>query len=152
MATDPTKLIMLVDDDEEDRMLALDALREAGIQNPVLELSDGQQALDCLLALGPWAPPHEAPPRPDLILLDLNMPRLDGRGFMAELRRVAPSIRTPVVVLTTSHTERDVGDSYDLGVAGFITKPVTYEALVEIMRVLGLYWLETVKLPAQREV
>jgi CheY-like chemotaxis protein len=102
--------------------------------------------MDYLHRRGKFAPPNEAP-RPGLILLDLNMPRKDGREALKEIK-AEPELRSiPVVVLTTSKAEEDIYRTYDLGVNSFITKPVNFESLVALMRTLGKYWFEIVELP-----
>lgn len=138
--------ILYADDDEDDRMLVRDALAESRLRNDLRFVEDGEQLLDYLHRRGKWKDPKLSP-RPGLILLDLNMPRLDGREALAEIKKSQELRRIPVVVLTTSKAEEDVLRSYDLGVNSFITKPVTFEALVELMRVLGRYWFEIVELP-----
>lgn len=140
--------ILLADDDEEDRMFIQDALEESRLLNDLYCVEDGEELMDYLHRRGAYAPPVEAP-RPGLILLDLNMPRKDGREALAEIKQ-APSLRQiPIIVLTTSKAEEDLFRSYDLGVNSFITKPVTFEGLVEVMRTIGRYWIEIVELPPE---
>jgi two-component system response regulator len=139
--------IVLADDDEDDRLLARDALREAPVRAQLVAVDDGRELLDYLRRERRWAPPVAAP-RPGVILLDLNMPGVSGIETLRELKR-DPALRgIPVVVMTTSDAQEDVRASYDLGAASFITKPVTYAGLVEVMRNLGRYWGDTVSLPA----
>ena len=117
--------ILLADDDADDRMLARDALKESRLANELHEVVDGEDLLDYLRQRGRYAEPGLAP-RPGLILLDLNMPRKDGREALAEIKR-DPSLRCiPVVVLTTSQAEQDIFGTYDLGANSFISKPVTF--------------------------
>ena len=140
--------ILIADDDEDDRMLAEDALRESRLANHIRFVEDGEALMDYLYRRGEFT---EDAPRPGLILLDLNMPRKDGREALAEIKR-DPSLRTiPVVVLTTSKAEEDILRTYDLGVNSFVTKPVTFDGLVEVMQALGRYWFEIVELPAGAE-
>lgn len=150
MTTDGARslTILMADDDPDDRLLAADALRESRVADDLRFVEDGEQLLDYLRRRGRWAPPAEAP-RPGLVLLDLNMPRMDGREALAEIKADPALRRIPVVVLTTSRAEADVLRSYDLGANSFITKPVTFTGLVEAMRVLGRYWVEIVELPAE---
>jgi CheY-like chemotaxis protein len=108
---------------------------------------DGQELLDYLRREGAYAGPSFDAPRPGLILLDLNMPKKDGREALAEIKANEALRRIPVVVLTTSKDEEDVLRTYDLGVNSFITKPVTFAGLVEVMRTWTRYWLEIVELP-----
>ncbi|HMQ34995.1 MAG TPA: response regulator [Chloroflexaceae bacterium] len=139
-------VILLADDDPDDRMLAKEALEESRLANRLLFVEDGEELLDYLYQRGAYTDP-EAAPRPGIILLDLNMPRKDGREALREIK-ADPQLRAiPVVVLTTSKAEEDIYRSYDLGVSSFITKPVTFEGLVEVMRALGKYWFEIVELP-----
>jgi CheY-like chemotaxis protein len=137
--------ILLADDDADDRMLAREALEESRLANDLHIVEDGEQLLDYLYRRGKFEQ-HQAP-RPGLILLDLNMPRKDGREALREIK-ADPSLRSiPIVVLTTSKAEEDIYRTYDLGVNSFITKPVTFEGLVQVMKVLGRYWFEIVELP-----
>jgi two-component system response regulator len=139
-------VILMADDDPDDRELAEAALQESRLANQLHFVEDGEQ----LMAYLRNQPPYEdrtAHPRPGLILLDLNMPRKDGREALAEIK-ADPQLRPiPVIVLTTSRAEEDVFRSYDLGVNSFISKPVTFDGLVQVMRVLGRYWFEIVELP-----
>ncbi len=143
-------VILLADDDEDDRLLASDALRESGEPAELHFVGDGKQLLDYLRAEGEFAAPNAAP-RADLILLDLNMPRLDGREALRQIKADKTLRRTPVVILTTSRTHRDVWNSYDEGANSYVAKPVSFEALVEVMKNLRHYWAETVQLPSSDE-
>jgi CheY-like chemotaxis protein len=137
--------ILIADDDPEDRMLAEDALVESRLANDIRFVEDGEELLEYLRASGRYAPPEQAP-RPGIILLDLNMPRKDGREALREIKSDPELRRIPIVVLTTSKAEEDIYRTYDLGVNSFITKPVTFDALVQVMRALGEYWFEIVEL------
>jgi CheY-like chemotaxis protein len=138
--------VLLADDDEDDRMMTADALREARISNQLQFVTDGEELIDYLYHRGKYAPPAHAP-RPDLLLLDLNMPKKDGREALREMKQ-NPAFRSiPVLVLTTSKTEEDVERIYGLGANSFITKPVTFEGLVQAMKVIGEYWFQIVRLP-----
>ncbi|HUF69499.1 MAG TPA: response regulator [Longimicrobiales bacterium] len=140
--------ILMADDDADDRMLTREALVESRLGNDLRFVEDGQELMDYLKHEGRYA--KEEAPRPGLILLDLNMPRKDGRQALQEIK-ADPDLRSiPVVVLTTSKAEEDVLRTYDLGANSFITKPVTFEGLVEIIRVLGNYWFRVVQLPERR--
>jgi two-component system, response regulator len=137
--------ILMADDDSDDRMLAEDAMRESRLGNTFRCVEDGQELMDYLTRSGKYA--TQDAPRPGLILLDLNMPKKDGRQALREIKS-HPDLRTiPVVILTTSKTDEDVLRSYDLGANSFITKPVTFDRLVEIVRALGTYWFQIVELP-----
>ena len=143
-------IILLADDDEEDRMLACDALAESRLSNDITCVTDGEDLMDYLQHRGKYAPPFEAP-RPGLILLDLNMPRKDGREALREIKSDPELRQISVVVLTTSKAEEDIYSSYDSGASSFISKPVTFEGLVDVMKGLGKYWFEIVDLPRQNE-
>jgi CheY-like chemotaxis protein len=138
--------ILMADDDPDDRLLAREALEESRLGNDLHFVADGEELMDYLLRRGAYADPA-ASPRPGLILLDLNMPRKDGREALREIKAHPELRRIPVVVLTTSRADEDVLRSYDLGANSFISKPVTFEALVGTMRALGRYWIEIVELP-----
>ncbi len=139
--------ILLCDDDAEDRELTKQALEAAHVSNVVETCEDGEQLLDYLYQRGEYAGETGKAPRPGLILLDLNMPNLDGREAL-KIIKADPTLRDiPIVVLTTSRADKDVIQSYELGVNSFISKPVTFTGLVEAMNVLGRYWLEIVELP-----
>lgn len=142
--------ILMADDDPEDIMLAREALEEARLANRFYAVHDGEELMDYLRRQGKYADPKDAP-RPGLILLDLNMPRKNGFEALEEIKN-DPELRAiPVVVLTTSRTEEDVYRSYDLGVNSFISKPVSFEGLVEAMKVLGQYWFQIVVRPGGEE-
>ncbi len=140
------QIILLADDDSDDRLLVQDALAESGLQIELHCVGDGEEVLDYLNRRGKFQPPAAAP-RPGLILLDLNMPRKDGRETLRDIKSVPDLRRIPVVVLTTSRSETEVGEIYDLGANSFIAKPVQFEALVGLIRSLGQYWFEAVELP-----
>jgi CheY-like chemotaxis protein len=138
--------ILMADDDADDRMLAKDAFAASRLANDLRFVEDGEELLDYLRGDGKYTDPG-AHPRPGLILLDLNMPRVDGREALEEIKRDPELRQIPVVVMTTSQAEADIFQSYDLGAASFISKPVTFEGLVEVMRVLEHYWIQIVELP-----
>lgn len=140
--------ILMADDDPDDRLLARLALERQGMHGVLRTVADGEEMMDYLRRRGPWADPATSP-RPTLILLDLNMPRKDGREALHELKSDPALRQIPVIVLTTSRSEEEVYRSYDLGANSFVTKPVTFESLVRVMESLGLYWLRTVSLPSQ---
>lgn len=139
-------VILMADDDDDDRVLARDALAETGAHGDLHFVNDGVELLEYLRHEGQFADRANSP-RPGLILLDLNMPRLDGRDVL-RLVKADPEFQSiPVVVMTTSRAEEDVVRSYGLGASSFITKPVSFAGLVDVMRGLGKYWLEIVELP-----
>ena len=129
------------------RALTQQALQDAHISNDLRFVEDGEQLLDYLHQRGPFAGETGAAPRPGLILLDLNMPNMDGREALQIIKGDVTLVDIPIVVLTTSGLDADVIRSYRLGVNSFITKPVTFTGLVDAMNVLGRYWLEIVELP-----
>jgi CheY-like chemotaxis protein len=139
-------VILLADDDPDDRELTRRALERNHLADDLHVVVDGEDLLDYLYRRGRHAPPAPAP-IPGLILLDLNMPRKDGREALAEIKADPSLRRIPVVVMTTSSADRDITRMYDLGTSSFISKPVTLSALVEVVRVLGEYWFEIVQLP-----
>ena len=136
-------IILMADDDADDRMLTKEALEESRVLNDLRFVEDGEELLDYLKNRGKYADAE----RPGLILLDLNMPKKDGREALKEIKADPDLRRIPVVVMTTSKAEEDIFRSYDLGASSFITKPVTFDRLVELMRTLGQYWVEFVELP-----
>lgn len=141
--------ILLADDDAEDRELARDALQDSRLANEMKFVTDGQDLLDYLRHEGRWT--EEDSPRPGVILLDLNMPRKDGREALQEIKADESLSRIPIVVLTTSQDEADVLATYDLGVSSFIAKPVTFGGLVDVMRTWTQYWFEIVEVPEGAE-
>ena len=144
-----TITILMADDDEDDRMFAKEALEEARLMNDLVFVEDGEQLMDYLHHRGNYSDLNGAP-RPGLILLDLNMPRKDGREALREIKEDDDLKRIPTVVLTTSKTQEDIYRTYDLGVSSFITKPVSFEGLVDIMKAIGRYWFEIVSLPSEQ--
>lgn len=138
--------ILLADDDPECRLLVEDAFAESSLVNDLRFVRDGEELMDYLYQRGRYTDPASAP-RPSLILLDLNMPRKDGREALKEIKGDATLRPIPVVVLTTSKAEEDICRSYDLGVNSFITKPLTFAGLVDVIKTLGKYWFEIVELP-----
>jgi two-component system, response regulator len=139
--------ILMADDDEEDRELTRDALQDSRLANEMKFVIDGQDLMEYLRLQGRYKSVPDAAPRPGIILLDLNMPKMDGREALAEIKSDKSLRRIPIVVLTTSKDDEDVLRTYELGVNSFITKPVTFAGLVEAMRTLTRYWFELVELP-----
>jgi CheY-like chemotaxis protein len=139
-------VILMADDDADDRMLTKDALAESRVLNELKFVEDGEELMDYLKRRGRFTDEADAP-RPGLILLDLNMPKKDGREALKEIKSDPDLRRIPIVVMTTSKAEEDIFRSYDFGASSFITKPVTFDRLVELMRALGDYWVEFVELP-----
>ncbi len=142
-------VILVAEDDDEDQMLLQEAMEEHKLSNTLKFVSDGEELLDYLKNEGKYAN-KEAHPSPGLILLDLNMPRKDGREALAEIKADEKLKLIPVVILTTSKAEEDIVRSYQLGVNSFITKPVTFEQLVDVSGAIGKYWFEIVELPSRQ--
>jgi len=138
--------ILMADDDPDDRQLTREAFEEAKLANDLRFVEDGVELLDYLHRRGKYADPATSP-RPGIILLDLNMPRKDGREALQELKQDPRFRAIRVIILTTSKAEEDILRTYNLSAASYITKPVTFESLVDVVRTLGKYWLEIVELP-----
>jgi CheY-like chemotaxis protein len=139
-------LILLADDDPDDRKLTQDAFAENRLANMLHCVEDGEELMDYLHRRGKYSR-LRGEALPGLILLDLNMPRKDGREALKEIKADPELRRIPIVVLTTSKAEEDIVRTYDLGVNSYVTKPVTFKSLVELIKVLGRYWFEVVELP-----
>lgn len=138
--------ILIADDDEEDTMLIKDALKESRLKNGVKNVCDGVELMDFLYNRGKFADKDKYP-TPGIILLDLNMPKMDGREALRAIKSDEKLRSIPIIVLTTSKAEEDIVKTYNLGVSSFITKPVSFSALVDIMKTLNKYWFEIVELP-----
>ena len=146
IAPSGTETILVAEDDDDDCLLLRDAFQENKAAQQLRFVKDGIDLLDYLRMRGNYAAPGAAP-RPSLILLDLNMPRKDGREALREIK-ADPALRLiPIVVLTTSRAEEDVHRSYELGVNSYICKPSTFDRLVEIARVVVRYWFQIVQRP-----
>lgn len=144
----PSRLavILLADDDPGDQELTRRALEDDVLRVDLRIVSDGEEALDYLHRRGPFATAGAAP-RPDLILLDLNMPRKNGREVLQSLKKCPDLCRIPVVILTTSEQEADILATYDLGCNSYVQKPVDIERFINVVREMGNYWFEVVTLP-----
>jgi CheY-like chemotaxis protein len=142
-------VILMADDDADDRLLAKDALAECKLAGELHFVENGEELLDYLNRRGRFTQLATCP-RPGLILLDLNMPKKDGREALREIKNNPDLRKIPVVVLTTSTADIDINQIYDLGANSFISKPVTFDSLVKVMRVLGDYWCDVVELPHKR--
>lgn len=141
--------LLLADDDPDDRLLVEHALEEGRLLVDLRWVENGEELMDYLNRRGRYADPS-ASPHPDLILLDLKMPRKDGHEALGEIKGNPELRRVPVVVLTTSKAEEDISRAYALGANSFVIKPSYFGALVEVMKTLGKYWFETVTLPPGR--
>lgn len=139
-------VILIAEDDDDDFSLTRDAFSESRLLNEVRRVKDGEELMAYLLRIGTYADPRNSP-LPGLILLDLNMPRKDGRECLREIKENDSLRHLPVVVLTTSQAEEDVFRSYQLGVNSYVRKPVSFQSLVELAKVLEHYWFEIVELP-----
>lgn len=138
-------VILMADDDDDDFLLTQKALKASKVLNTLVRVSDGEELTDYLMRKGKYE--NQETLRPGIILLDLNMPRKDGREALKEIKEHKDLRDIPVVVFTTSKAEEDVYRTYQLGVNSFITKPVTFNNLLEVMTSLGRYWFEIVELP-----
>jgi CheY-like chemotaxis protein len=147
--TEKSISILVADDDADDRMMARDALDECRLTNRVDFVEDGVELMSYLRRQGRYAEPG-ATARPGLILLDLNMPKMDGREALREIKADPLLRRIPIVVMTTSKAEEDIYRTYDLGVSSYVAKPVSFDGLVDVMKTLGKYWLEIVELPDEK--
>ncbi|QDU26866.1 Response regulator rcp1 [Anatilimnocola aggregata] len=142
--------ILMADDDADDRQMTLEAFDESRLANDLRFVEDGAELMDYLCRRNKYSDPATSP-RPGLILLDLNMPKKDGREALREIK-ADPKLRNiRVVVMTTSKAEEDILRTYDLGAESYVTKPVTFTSLVDVIRTIGRYWLEIVELPARGE-
>ncbi|MEO0073914.1 MAG: response regulator [candidate division WOR-3 bacterium] len=135
--------ILLVEDNPGDVRLTQEALREAKVRNNLNVVGDGEEAIEFLRRRNRWADAA----RPDIILLDLNLPKKDGRAVLAEIKADAELRRIPVVVLTTSKAEEDVLRSYDLHANCYVTKPLDFEQFINVVRSIEEFWLQVVRLP-----
>jgi two-component system response regulator len=138
--------ILMADDDADDRKMTQEAFAESCLGNDLRFVEDGEELLDYLYRRGKYADPASSP-RPSILLLDLNMPKKDGREALQELKADPQFRALRVIILTTSKAEEDILQSYDLSATSYITKPVTFEGLLEVIRAMGRYWLEIVELP-----
>jgi two-component system response regulator len=142
------KVILLVEDNPDDETLTLRALSKGKILNKIIVARDGAEALDYLFGTGIYAG-RDTTNQPQLILLDLKLPKIDGLEVLKRLRADARTALLPVTILTTSNEERDVVASYQLGVNSYVRKPVDSDSFMEAIRQLGLYWLVLNTLPSQ---
>jgi len=138
--------ILIADDDTDDCQMIREAFEESRLLNDLHFVKDGEELMSYLRREGKYQDPKNSP-LPGIIILDLNMPKKDGREALKEIKNTPHLKQIPVVILTTSQAEEDVFKTYDLGVNSFITKPVAFESLVQIMKELGRYWFEIVELP-----
>ena len=149
MTTAPLVQILIADDDQDDCMMTREAFRECCIANPLHFVHDGEELMNYLKRRPPYVDEVRYP-LPGLILLDLNMPRMDGREALLAIKGDSLLRSIPVVILSTSSADEDILRSYAIGVNSFITKPASFSGLLEVVRNLGRYWLEIVELPHGR--
>jgi len=138
--------IIIAEDDEDDYLLTIEALKEAGVDTKIKWVKDGEELMNYLEPIGASQKQTRAE-FPSLILLDLNMPRKDGREVLYEIKKSDTLRKIPVIVLTTSKADTDISHAYDLGVNSYIQKPVRFNEFVEVVKVLSNYWFNIVKLP-----
>jgi CheY-like chemotaxis protein len=143
-------IVLLAEDDLGDQKLARRAFKDSGIANDLRIVGNGEEALDYLLRRGAYEDPKTSP-RPDLLLLDLNMPKVDGREVLEEMNRNPDCPNIATVVFTTSKQEEDIAHSYDLNVKSYITKPLEYSSFVETIKLLSQYWFNLIELPPRDE-
>jgi two-component system response regulator len=138
--------ILMADDDEDDRDMTQHAFADARLANDLRFVCDGEELMDYLKRRGKYRDPATSP-RPAILLLDLNMPKKDGREALEEIKADPALRQIRIIILTTSRDDKDVYQAYDVSAASYITKPVNFDGLVEAIKALGKYWLETVELP-----
>ena len=143
-------VILVAEDDPDDRFLAKEALAVSKINNELYFVENGVELMDYLYRRGIYKDPAKSP-RPGIILLDLNLPRKDGREALKEIKDNPDLKKIPIIILTTSSAEEDILKTYNLGANSFITKPVTFDGLVSVIQALENYWFEIVKLPNSQE-
>jgi len=149
MSDDQSIHILLAEDDPDDRLLTRRALKKSRLANSIATVENGEELMRYLRREGEYRDADAL--RPGLILLDLNMPRMDGREALKEIKSDPGLRRIPVIVLTTSEAEQDILQSYDLGVNAFVTKPVTFDGLADAIEAIGEFWFQIVKLPTNAE-
>lgn len=141
--------VLCAEDDADDRMLLQEAWNEGRVANPLAFVEDGEELMDYLSRRNKYAN-LTGTPLPGLILLDLNMPKMDGREALRKIKSDPHLRRIPVVALTTSNEEAEIVRAYDLGVNSFVVKPVTFQSLVDFVSAFGRYWFEVVELSCGR--
>lgn len=142
--------VLMADDDADDRQMTGEAFEQCRVANDLRFVENGAELMDYLYHRGKFADMADSP-KPGLILLDLNMPKKDGREALREIKADARFRNIRIIVLTTSKADEDIVRSYQLGAESFITKPVTFNALVDVIKTMGRYWLEIVELPSEEE-
>jgi two-component system response regulator len=146
MVGNDSQLILIVEDNDDDYIATMRAFKRANLVNPVYRCTNGDQALDYLFQRGEFSAPGKAP-RPNIILLDLNLPGTDGRSVLHTIKAAADLQKIPVVVLTTSNSELDIDQCYAAGANSYVQKPVDFEGFIQAIARLSEYWLEVSVLP-----
>ncbi len=146
-----TPTILIAEDDPDDRLLIQEALEENGVNKKLFFVENGEELMNYLLKEGNYSKNNDLS-TPALILLDLNMPKKDGREALKEIKKFPALRQIPIIVLTTSKTDEDIHFTYDSGGNSFITKPASYETLVSIMKILSEFWFSVVELPPTRNL
>ena len=145
--TNPPVPILMAEDDPDDRLLVSDAFSDASVTSPLFFVEDGEELMDYLNRRGAYSDTTRYP-TPGLILLDLNMPRKNGREALFEIKSDPLLRKIPVIVMSTSRSDEDIERSYRDGVNSFITKPSSFSGFLDVVRTLSRYWLDVVELPA----
>jgi len=140
-------LFLLAEDDDDDYLITLDALSELGLEKNVKRVKDGDELMKYLLHQPPFEQEDDSP-TPDMIFLDLNMPRKDGREALKEIKSNSELKKIPIIILTTSNSPDDIASTYEYGANSYIQKPDSYDRFIEIFRIINDYWLDIVKLPS----
>lgn len=146
MVTKDDGVILIIEDSEDDYKLMIEGFKKASIRNPIFHCEDGDEGLDYLYRRGQYIEPSTSP-RPQLILLDLNLPGTDGRELLEEIKKDEKLRKIPVIVLTTSSDERDIEACYQAGANSYIQKPVAFDNFMEAIQRLSDYWLHITILP-----
>jgi two-component system response regulator len=144
------RIILLVEDNPNDVKLTMSAFEKSNVSNEIVVVGDGEEAIDYLFATGRHAG-RDPKVMPEVILLDMKLPKIDGLGVLRRLRADERTRRLPVVILTTSKEEKDITSSYNLGANSFVRKPVDFAQFIDAARQLGLYWLVMNEPPPRRE-
>jgi len=147
--SDSNKVILLVEDNQDDSMLTLRAFKRSHVMNPIIVARDGIEALDFLFARGAYAD-RATEPLPAMVILDLKLPKLDGLGVLKAIREDQRTQLLPVVILTSSKQEQDLISGYTLGANSYVRKPVDFTEFLEAVKVLGIYWLMMNQSPPER--
>lgn len=147
MALAPKRVVLLMaEDDDDDFNLAKDALQEVRIANQLQRVNNGEELIEYLEGKAKYSD-RSTSPLPNIIFLDLNMPKMDGREALAMIEKKAIHRQIPIVIMTTSQAEQDIFETYKLGANSYVRKPVSFAGLVDVMKSIGNYWFTVVELP-----